>query len=150
MTQTTSDVITVDQFLPHRPGRVWQALTDPAKLSIWFMPTDFAPVVGRTFFFDRCKPNPELRFGRRIQCQVLDIRPEELLSYSWTEEDQPGVMDTTVTWTLHPEGAGTRLLLEHRGFAGDTVQQMARTLMDDGWGIYVTHRLSVHLQTLVS
>jgi uncharacterized protein YndB with AHSA1/START domain len=41
--------IEVDEFLPRPPGRVWQALTDPALLARWLMPTDFKPVVGHAF-----------------------------------------------------------------------------------------------------
>ena len=29
--------------LPHRPDRVWRALTDPGLLSRWFMPCDQDP-----------------------------------------------------------------------------------------------------------
>jgi hypothetical protein len=51
-----------------------------------------------------------------------------------------------VTWTLHAEGRGTRLLLEHRGFAADeAIQQAARNLMDHGWPVYVNARLAAFL-----
>ncbi len=45
--------IEVDHFLPQPPGRMWQALTDPALLARWLMRSDFKPVVG-------------LRWGRRV------------------------------------------------------------------------------------
>jgi hypothetical protein len=41
--------------------------------------------------------------------------------------------DWTITWTLRPEGAGTRLFLLHEGFApDDPLQQRARAVMDSG------------------
>jgi len=46
--------------------------------------------------------------------KILELVPEERLSYSWTYEDQP---ETVVTWTLEGSGGRTRLTLVHSGFA---------------------------------
>ncbi|HEV8713901.1 MAG TPA: SRPBCC domain-containing protein [Candidatus Binatia bacterium] len=46
--------------------------------------------------------------------KILELVPEERLSYSWTYEDQP---ETVVTWTLAGSGGRTRLTLVHSGFA---------------------------------
>jgi uncharacterized protein YndB with AHSA1/START domain len=48
--------------------------------------------------------------------KILELVPEERLSYSWTYEDQP---ETVVTWTLEGSGGKTRLTLVHSGFARD-------------------------------
>jgi uncharacterized protein YndB with AHSA1/START domain len=142
MTQPDTTVITLDEFLPHSPARVWRALTDQDALAAWFMPNDFAPVVGHTFHFHRTA-NCDLHVSDRIRCQVLEIRDEELLSYSWTDAQYAGELDSVVTWTLHAEGHGTRLFLEHRGFLpDDTIQQAVRTLMDGGWRVYIADRLA--------
>jgi uncharacterized protein YndB with AHSA1/START domain len=140
------EVITVDQYLPHPPARAWQALTDSEQLAAWFMPNDFVPVVGRAFTLHR-SGNCDLRFSSTIACRVLAVEPERLLSYSWTDGGEyAGELDSTVTWTLHPEGRGTRVFVEHRGFRpDDPVHQAARALMDDGWHIYVGDRLAGHL-----
>lgn len=43
-------------------------------------------------------------------------------------------MDTTVTWTLEPEGDGTRLTLDHSGFDLDTpMGKAAFDGMGGGW-----------------
>ena len=135
--------IVVDHFLPHRPTTVWQALVDPAKLAAWFMPNDFAPVVGHRFTLRR-KANREVRFSNTIACEVLEVREPELLSYSWSDGGEyAGDLDSTVTWRLVPEGRGTRLFVEHRGFRpDDPAHQAARDLMTQGWGIYLTERLA--------
>ncbi|MGW7362041.1 SRPBCC family protein [Streptomyces sp. NPDC054841] len=42
--------------------------------------------------------------------------------------------DWTITWTLEPEGRGTRLFLVHEGFDPDDPAQMrARQIMGGGW-----------------
>lgn len=39
-----------------------------------------------------------------------------MLAYSFA----PGTLNTTITWRLKPEGKGTRLFLEHKGFDLDS------------------------------
>lgn len=42
--------------------------------------------------------------------------------------------DWTITWTLEPEGHGTRLFLVHEGFdPDDPTQRMAHKIMGQGW-----------------
>jgi uncharacterized protein YndB with AHSA1/START domain len=133
--------ITVDEFLPHPPSRVWRALTDPERLARWLMPNDFAPVVGRTFTF-RTKPVPGQGFDGVIHCEVLEIKTQELLVYRW----RSAPLDTTVTWRLVPEGRGTRLFLEHAGFdPDDPVQQRTLRILDGGWRSHVFRSLSDEL-----
>ncbi|WP_219416358.1 SRPBCC family protein [Pseudonocardia nigra] len=145
MTDEDLTAIHVDQFLPHPPERVWQALVDPDLLSAWFMPTDFAPVVGHRFTF-RARPIEAVGFSGVVQCEVLEIREGELVRFSWADPERPDGLDSTVTWTLHPEGRGTRLFLEHRGFdPDDPVQQLSRTIMNGGWRSHVVRRLAEFL-----
>jgi len=112
---TDPSVIHVDRYLAHPPSLVWQPLVDPEQLTAWFMANDFVPVVGHRFTF-RTEPIPETTFSRVIACEVLGLREAELLSYSWVDAGREGGLDSVVTWTLRPEGHGTRLFLEHRGF----------------------------------
>jgi uncharacterized protein YndB with AHSA1/START domain len=80
----------------------------PDLLARWLMPNDFRPVVGHAFTF------------------VTDPR----LSISW----RGGPLDTTVTWTLVPEGRGTRLVLVHDGFdPDDPAQQRTAAILGQGW-----------------
>jgi uncharacterized protein YndB with AHSA1/START domain len=138
-------VVHVDEFLPHPPTRVWRALIDPDMLSAWFMPTDFVPRVGHHFTF-RTQPIPATRFSGTVQCEVLDVRPEELLRYTWADAQNPDGLTSTVTWTLRAEGRGTRLFVEHRGFdPDDPIQQLSRTIMGGGWRSHVVRRLAEFL-----
>ncbi|MFJ8752434.1 SRPBCC domain-containing protein [Streptomyces sp. NPDC102441] len=42
-------------------------------------------------------------------CEVTEADDQRLLAYRFAE----GSLDTTITWTLRPEGKGTRLVLTH-------------------------------------
>jgi uncharacterized protein YndB with AHSA1/START domain len=88
--------------LRHPPGKVWQALTDPAHLAQW------AP-----FDADRSLDTEgpvRLSMARTPKPQAFDTavrRAEEprLLEYGWGEGD--------IRWELEPVGTGTRLTLWH-------------------------------------
>jgi len=135
-----SDIRT-DAFLAHPPQKVWRALTDPGLLEAWLMPNDFAPRVGHRFTF-RTEPVPAQGFDGVIRCEVLDLRPPELLRISWASSG----IDTTVTWELAAEGRGTRLFLTHEGFdETDPRQQAVRRLLDGGWRSHVVRRLEAVL-----
>jgi uncharacterized protein YndB with AHSA1/START domain len=68
--------IKVETTLPDPPGRVWQALTDPAAVSDWMMPVHgYQAVVGQRFQV-RAKPMPG--WDGVVDCEVLTAdRPHE-------------------------------------------------------------------------
>ena len=133
--------IEVDQFLAQPPDRVWRALTDPALLARWLMPNDFQPVPGHRFTF-RTDPVPEHGFDGIVHCQVLDLDPPRLVRFSW----RTAQLDTTVTWRLAAEGAGTRLFIRHEGFAdGDPAQTATMRILGRGWRGHLGRRLDALL-----
>jgi len=111
--------IECDQFIARPPAAVWRALTEPELLARWWAEGDIKPVVGHRFTLDMGK------WGHQ-PCEVLEVEPEKLLRYTFAE----GSLDTTITWRLEPEGAGTRLFLEHAGFEPGSE---ALTGMGNGW-----------------
>jgi uncharacterized protein YndB with AHSA1/START domain len=136
MTETAADprVIEIDQFYPHPPRRVWQALTTPELMARWLMePSGFAPVVGTRFTF-RGQPMPSVDFSGEVACEVLDVVEGERLAISWADARSDKSSGWVVMWTLHPEGTGTRVVLRHSGFdPDDPVHQRSRTIMGSGW-----------------
>ncbi|NJC68470.1 SRPBCC domain-containing protein [Planosporangium thailandense] len=126
---TDRQSIRADQYLAHSPARVWRALTDPQLMASWLMPNDFKPDVGHRFTF-HTTPMPKVGFDGIVHCEVLAVEPERMLRISWVG----GNLDTTVTWTLVPEGRGTRLFVEHAGFdLDDAAQTFAFQGMGNGW-----------------
>lgn len=140
--------IEVDQYFPHPPSKIWRALTTPELMAQWLMPNDFEPMVGHRFTF-WSRPIAQTGFSGEIACQVLDLVPQKRLRISWADAAAIDGMATTVTWSLQPEGKGTRLFLEHAGFdLDDPTQQLARKFMNGGWRSHVLRQLSELLQNL--
>ncbi|MGW0966552.1 SRPBCC family protein [Streptomyces sp. NPDC002516] len=120
---TDNNAITCERFLPHPPAAVWKALTDPDLHARWWAEGDIKAVVGHRFTLDMGN------FGRQ-PCEVTEVDDERLLAYRFAE----GSLDTTITWTLRPENAGTRLILVHAGFDLDSpMGRQAYEGMGDGW-----------------
>ncbi len=120
MTGTTTATISVDQFVAAPPARVWRALTDPQLLARWWAPGDIAPVVGHRFHL-------EMPGWGAIACEVVEAEPEQRLVYTFNG-------DWTLAWRLVPEGAGTRVFLDHSGFDLDDGRgRAAFERMGPGW-----------------
>jgi uncharacterized protein YndB with AHSA1/START domain len=111
-TETRS--VTVEREFPHPPGKLWRALTQPHLIADWLMKNDFAPAVGHKF-------NLSGEWGGTLDCEVLEIEPEETLAYSWdyAHDDPQFDLRSTVTFTLTPTPAGTLLRMEQAGFRPD-------------------------------
>ncbi|WP_405406968.1 SRPBCC domain-containing protein [Streptomyces sp. NBC_01104] len=120
---TRIDTVTCERFLPHSPAAVWRALTDPELHARWWAAGDIKPVVGHRFTLDMGN------FGEQ-PCEVTAVEDERILAYRFAE----GTLDTTITWTLHPQGDGTRLVLTHAGFDLDSpMGRQAFEGMGKGW-----------------
>jgi len=116
---------------PHARAKVWRALTEPALIEKWLMtPEGFAPVVGTKFIL-RAK-GPQRGWRGFVECEVLEVTPERSLAYSWIGD--PAQPPLVLRLTLHEAGAGTRLVLDHDGFAGISGWLLARLIMGPGWG----------------
>jgi uncharacterized protein YndB with AHSA1/START domain len=112
-----------DITLPRPPSDVWAALTQPALMSLWWAPGDVQPVVGHRFTLDMGS------WGQQA-CQVMTVDPHRLFRYTFAL----GQLDTTISWQLAPEGAGTHVAFEQSGF--DLQSEMGRTAfegMGAGW-----------------
>ncbi len=120
---TEPGLIQLTEYIPHPPARVWKVLTDPDLHAQWWAAGDVKAEVGHRFTLDMGS------WGQQ-PCEVIAVEPERLLSYSFA----PGTLNTTITWRLEPEGSGTRLLFEHKGFDLDSpLGKTAFEGMGRGW-----------------
>jgi uncharacterized protein YndB with AHSA1/START domain len=102
--------VVVEREVPFPPEKVWRALTEPHLIEAWLMRNDFKPAVDHRF-------NLQADWGT-VECRVMQVEPNRRLSYSWAAYG----LDSVVTWTLVPAGAGTRLRMEQSGFRADQPQ----------------------------
>lgn len=135
MTRTVqAEDISVEIVLPHAPEIVWRTLTASELIGQWLMPNDFEPVVGKKFNF---KAKPMGDWDGVVRCEVLEIVENRRLVYSWEGGSDTNVgggsrLDTTVTWTLTPVEAGTKLKMVHAGFKLPD-NKSAHDAMTPGW-----------------
>ena len=110
------DSITFEFDLPHRPEKVWRALTDPELLSEWLLPViDLNLEPGARFTF---MAPPQPGWDGLVHCRVLEVEPLQKLRYAWVVGD----LDTIVTLSLTPTENGTRLDVVQSGFKPDQKQ----------------------------
>lgn len=137
--------IEVQEFLPHPPARVWQALTEPGLIARWLMENDFQAVVGHQYQM-RGIPVPAVGFSGLVASEVLEVDAGKRLRISWRDANSGNTLNSTVTWSISPEGTGTRLSLVHDGFDPNEPTHVAsHRIMSAGWQNHVLPRL---LQTL--
>jgi uncharacterized protein YndB with AHSA1/START domain len=116
-TETRS--VVVDREIPYSPEKIWRALTQPHLIEEWLMANDFKPEAGHGF---------KLRADwGAVDCKVLVVEPGKTLSYTWAAYG----LESVVTWTLAPAGAGTHLRMEQSGFRAD--QEQAYQGAKHGW-----------------
>ena len=129
----TRDIVVTEVF-PHTPAMLWKALTTPELMGRWLMsPIGFEPTVGNRFTY---KTTPAGAWDGTIHCEVLEVMPDERLSYSWRGGDNENVgygslLDTVVLLTLAEVEGGTRLSLVHSGF--EQRNDTAFCKMSEGW-----------------
>lgn len=100
---TESKSIVFERALAHPPEKVWRALTQPHLIAEWMqMHGDFRPETGHRFAY-------ETDWGA-VRGEVLEADAPRSLSYTWGDDD----LKSVVTWTLAPDGAGTRLRMADR------------------------------------
>ena len=105
--------VIVEREIAFPPEKIWRALTQPHLIEEWLMKNDFKPVVNQRFNFRG-------DWGA-VDCRALTVEPNKTLAYTW---DAMG-LESTVTWTLTPSGAGTHLRMEQSGFKPDQKQAYA-------------------------
>lgn len=140
--------IEAGEFLPHPPAMVWQALTEPPLIARWLMENDFQAVVGHRYQM-RGIPVPAVGFSGLVANEVLEIDAGKRLRISWRDADSGNSLNSTVTWSISPEGTGTLLSLVHDGFDPNEPTHVAsHRIMSAGWQNQVLPRLAQTLSEL--
>lgn len=131
----TAGEIVVEELFPYAPEALWRMLTTPELIGRWLMePTGFAAIRGTRFTFQTTPAGP---WDGVINCEVLEVVPNQRLSFAWRGGDDANQgygsrLDTIVTWTLTEVADGTRLRLVHSGFHLPR-NETAYSRMSSGW-----------------
>jgi len=128
--------ILVEEVFPHAAEILWKTLTSGELMGRWLMmqPTGYEAVPGNHFTY---QTTPAGAWDGVIQCEVLEVRPNERLSYSWRGGHEGNTeygsrLDTVVTFTLAKVEGGTRLRVVHSGFITPK-NDSAYKNMSGGW-----------------
>jgi uncharacterized protein YndB with AHSA1/START domain len=119
MTDTETRSVVVEREFSHPPEKLWRALTQPHLIADWLMQNDFKPAVGHRFSL---RTEPRGGWNGVIACKVLVVEPNKSLSYTWVSGEGDLAVDSVVTFSLTPRGAGTLLRMEQAGFQPDRPQ----------------------------
>ena len=114
--------IELEHEYAHPIEAVWEAISDAAAISKWFIEADFKPLVGYDYTFTH--------ESTTVTGKVLEVDPPSLLKYTWIV----GGVETTVSWRLSEREGRTTLKLVHEGIEkyADTAAHMFTTFTG-GW-----------------
>lgn len=120
------------------PERVWRALTTASELGAWFemiIEGEIAP--GNQVWMTTTNPGYA---GQRFQVWFIEMTPPKRFVWQW----HPGAVDpgvdysreqrTTVTFTLEPTAAGTRLSVAETGYDEISLARRAKVYEDNSQG----------------
>jgi uncharacterized protein YndB with AHSA1/START domain len=140
------DTVVSEIFIAAPPARVFQAITDPNQMPLWWGAQGLYRV-------SECKS--DLRVGGkwssvgagadgkpfRVEGEYLEIDPPRLLVHTWIYSW--GSQKTVLRWELEPQsvhtlhpggpqraGTGTLVNVRHEGFAGNLASAMEHS---EGW-----------------
>ena len=120
------------------PERVWRALTSAAELSAWFQVTIEGEIA----------PSNEVwmtsvhahHTGQRFRVRFVEMTPPRRFVWQWHPGEVDPAVDysreprTTVTFTLEPSKAGTRLSVAETGFDQVSLARRAKVHGDNSQG----------------
>jgi uncharacterized protein YndB with AHSA1/START domain len=114
------------RLLHHPPEDVWEAITDPEQLRIWFMTE--AKIDGRKGGTVELMTGP---YRVHSTGKILEWEPPRLYEYEWNTpptQYAPKGESSVVRWELTPASDGTLLVLTHRKLSKATATVFSRGL----------------------
>jgi uncharacterized protein YndB with AHSA1/START domain len=137
-----TEPVVVERTLNTPVQKVWEAITDNAKMKQWYFDLEaFKPEVGFEFrFYGGTEENKYLHI-----CKITEVVPLKKLTHSWRYDGYPG--DSFVTYELFREGDKTRLRLTHTGLETfPSEPDFARTNFEMGWNHIIGKSLPEYLE----
>ena len=134
----TDSVLQKSIFLKAAKEHVWEYLTDPDKLSIWFHRPEKPLAMGPYEMFGM-ESGDKLMWGDVLVCEPFD-----LLEYTFSVAPMGGA-SSTVKFQLTEVPGGTNLSLRHEGLPQGAAAFDLLLALDKGWDDHLDRmRTSVH------
>lgn len=122
------------------PERVFQALTDPKQVMVWWTQPD-CPIEtfsmqlkrGGRWIYDTQQTKIDVNGVTKFHCEgeVLEYDPPRVLAYTWIANWHDNKSRRTVVrWELIPQSEGTLVRVSHSGLAEE---RAAREDYTSGW-----------------
>ena len=135
----TDTVLRKSIYLKASPDQVWDYLTEPDKLAIWFHKPKSSLTEGAPMEMFGTDSGDKLMWGN-----VNVARKPEYLEYTFTIKPM-GDAVSVVKWTLDAVAGGTRLSLEHSGLPQGAEAFGLTLALDKGWDDHIARmRASLH------
>ncbi len=117
------------------PGSAFEAISIEGELKKWWVDVPKIELaVGGIVNFRFLKENSQLlENGFVIEGKILELIPNQKLSYSWKPVDDKNYPDTIVTWTIEPTNNGSKVTVLHSGLGG--AKDYSRLV--DGWEYFL-------------
>ena len=112
--------------LRHPPERVWAMLTEPERISLWYVRCEIEPRLGGKITEYHMHAGEDA-IGRGT---ITRFDPPHVFEHTWWEDEYAEA--NVVCWELHPTKSGTRLVLKHRF---PEIEGASSTL--SGWHIFI-------------
>ena len=134
----TETILKKTIYLRATPAKVWEYLTDPEKLAIWFHKPKSALVKGEYEMFGT-ESGDRLMWG-----EIIVAEPFIRLEYTFSIKPMGG-QSSTVKWTLEEVAGGTQLSLLHEGLPQGEDAFGLTLALDKGWDEHIGRmRASIH------
>ena len=134
----TDTVLQKTIYLKATPAKVWDYLTDPEKLAIWFHKPKASLTEGDYEMFG-VESGDKLMWG-----EVLVAEPYKRLEYTFSIAPMAG-QSSTVKWALEEGAGGTKLSLRHEGLPQGEEAFGLTLALDKGWDDHLARmRASLH------
>lgn len=140
-----SNPIEIQSVVNASPERIWKALTDKNEMKSWYFDIpDFVAEVGAVFNF--YEPGDHKKYHHAGE--VLEVLPNEKLSYTWTYPDF-SIEKTVVTWEIiQIENGETVVKITHKEtdrFDG-LGENFSRKSFAEGWSGILNQSLKPFLE----
>ncbi|MEE9375836.1 MAG: SRPBCC domain-containing protein [Rhizobiaceae bacterium] len=127
----TDTILRKSIYLNASKEQVWEYLTDPDKLAIWFHKPKAPLKGGEDYAMYGAESGDKLMWG-----EVLKSNPFDELEYTFTIAPMGGAT-STVNWKLEDVAGGTRLSLEHTGLPQGAEAFGLTLALDKGWDDHI-------------